>query len=293
MDSKRCAIKHRSLGRAGHIGTVALILALFVALTPQEAQADTEEPHWSAASGVQFDYAPMRNHVGFFTRFLGTSEEFRSLGEGSGDLDWWAGDLTLFAEVEIPTTPVSFYGDITYRFIASGDNARTGWSDATLGGKVSFLEEDVFILSAFLYGNLPIGADSVNWLNYSATNLGVGFSVMPTSFFALNTNVALGRLWDLEWPDGNNTNSWEFSFLVETVLIMPFVELASARLGFRGSYRENAWDKDAFFLYGQVNVLLAFLRVGVPIAVERGLDGVQQGIETGELTVTLGLNVEF
>lgn len=259
---------------------------------PQRAAA-SEEPNWSAASGNQFDYAPTRNQVGFFTRFLGTTEEFMGVGDGSGDLDWWAGDLTLFAEVVIPTTPVSVYADVTYRFLASGDNAQTGWSDLSIGAKGRILRDENYVLSAFGYANVPIGDEGVNLLDYTATHVGVGFSFLPTTFLAFNTNIAVGRIWDLEWPDGTTTESWEISFLVETVFIMPFAEIASARLGFRGSYRENAWDKDAYLIYLQMNVFFVFLRVGVPIDVDQGLAGVQQGIETGTLTIQLGMSIEF
>ena len=273
------------------LAAVALVAAGLV--SPRAASAQAGGPNWGAVAGSQNDRAPARSTVSAYTVLQGTSDEFLSpsIDSEDFDLDRWTADFILAAEIKLPVIPVSIFGDISYRYVASGNEIDTGWGDATLGAKANIVRSTNVIFGAWLSGTLPIGSDDVRITDYKAGNLGFGASVAPVPWIFLNTNAIFGAIWQMEDPFSQaSVESLEFRFMVEVGVLFPG-DLGSGRIGIEGFYRENGFDKASFVAYAEGHLSIFFLRVAFPFDVDQGLAGVENGFHNAELTIFAGVSI--
>jgi hypothetical protein len=272
--------------RSRNWGLAALVALFSIAFTTIAAPVSAEDkPDFAGAGGWEYYKAPAHTQIMVYTTYMGTKNDVTNK-----NLDLWTGIFTVAAEVKIPGIPIGFFGDVKYQYVGSASNFATGWSDAHLGAKFAFLEVNPVLLSAYIYGTIPMGAKKVKLANFSATNFGLSATIMPISLFAINLWGDFGAVWELQTSAGN-LDAVECRFGAELAILTPIVQ---GRVGITGLYRDKGFDKSAFEFYAEVDLALIpvfriFLRAGIPIDIKKGLAGLQQGYDTGEILFTGGI----
>lgn len=145
-----------------------------------------------------------------------------------------------------------------------------------------------FAFAAYIKGNIPLSADKVSIRDYEATNLGLAVSFAPIQLIGFNLSADFGRVWKLDISDTEAVKAVEFNFKAELVFMPPIV--VTGRIGLTGVFRDQGIDKSMFQFYAEVSALgMIFVRVSFPLDIDSGIEGIQQGFETGEWLVTAGV----
>lgn len=264
-------------------------MAAVVFASPATAFADDDDDDESNTAkkagdlaGWEYDNAPAATHVAIYTQLLGTKEQFTGI-----DTDTILGVATAIGEFA-PVEQLSVFGEISYRYLASGQNQSTGWEDPIIGAKVVPFMAENFAFAAYIKGNIPLSADKVSIRDYEATNLGLAVSFAPIQLIGFNLSADFGRVWKLDISDTEAVKAVEFNFKAELVFMPPIV--VTGRIGLTGVFRDQGIDKSMFQFYAEVSALgMIFVRVSFPLDIDSGIEGIQQGFETGEWLVTAGV----